>query len=131
MSPLKTSLKKKRVIDYHRSKLLGVMFKVPPDFGHHPIPKNTTENQVTEKQFLFAMAPFFACGCCGLRNAPTEPPSKDGKKKRLHAQVGISKWSKILLATAAYYNLDFCKSVSIICLDKNIYTILCRQTSSA
>lgn len=82
---LKNITQKKKVIDYHHSKLLGVMFKVPPLFGHHPIPQNTTENQVTEKQFLFAMALFFARGWCGLRNAAYRTTIKGWKKKNVYA----------------------------------------------
>lgn len=38
--PLKKNItQKKKVIDYHHSELLGVMFKVPPHFGITPFPK--------------------------------------------------------------------------------------------
>jgi len=36
---LKNITQKKKVIDYHRAKLLGVMFKVPPILGITPFPK--------------------------------------------------------------------------------------------
>lgn len=119
MSLLKTSLKKKKLLITIILSCWGWCLKSPPFLGITPFPRTPQKTKwPRSSSFLPWLCSLLVDGV-GSEMPLTEPPSKDGKKKTSTLQVGISKWSKILLATAAYHNFDFCKGVSIICLAKN------------
>ena len=100
MSPLKTSLKKN--VDCHHSKLLGVDVYSPPPFWASPHSQKHHGKPSDREAVSFCHGSVL---CLWMSKMPLQNHHQRWKKKCLHAQGGISKWSKILLATGASHNL--------------------------